>query len=124
MPGADRWIYNSKDRSYIKRRKQVRKHRKQRAVRGWSVFDFWNADSYLLDVIAEIADKFRVDGVGYPSNYTEAEWHEILVKIAKPLHAYTNGEWDCFDNDVTMRLHKEATEALHLFADYFGNFWD
>ena len=120
--GADSWIYKDHMKG-LKRFKAIRDHRRQRAEQGWSCYDFWGADGFILSVIADIAEKFINDGSGHPIKYTESEWNAILIRIAKPLRTYSSDRF-IEDRDEAIRVHDEAKDALHLFAENFSDFWD
>src|SRR5258707_987108 len=100
MTGADRWLF---DNGYVKfsRKwfeswarlpKQLVKHWYQRARRGYSVFDMWNADAYLADVIAGSAEWFFHHASGHPSNLSEDEWSDVLLSIRDGFAARDAGD--------------------------------
>jgi len=119
--GTDAWIYEQPVSliSRRARRKMIRKHRKQRIEQGFSTYDAWNGDRYLLGVIAGMAEWLRTEGVGYPGHMTEEAWAETLDSISQPLRSYLNGNFWPSEAEITA-----TTAALHLFADNFGYFWD
>ena len=121
--GADNWIYKDtyrKDKKgRRKHKKMIARHRKERITQGWSVFDWWSGDAFILGVIAGMADKFRTEGGAYPGEMTAEEWAVILDNIAAPLNKYLNSELIYSKED-----YEAAGKALHLFADNFGSFWD
>lgn len=122
--GADAWIYKKKPftgSGWRKRRKDIRKHKKQRAQQGWSVYDFWGADHYIAAVVAGLAARFRDHGVGYPGRYTAQDWAFILTAIEKPLVNYV---MKSETGDDTPQDFAAADEAMHLFADHWMDFWD
>lgn len=113
MPGADSFV------SGYRRRK----HRRQRAQRGWSVYDWWCGDDFILSVIADMAEAYKTQGVGYPCNTSEEEWAADLDKIIGPLRAYTTKQYDV-TGDEAQEMWEQASIALHWFADNFSSFWD
>lgn len=122
FPGADSFLIPGGAEYDAKHTDEERaRHHAQRADRGWSDFDFWCADTYLMHVIGSIAAKFRDDGTGYPSGMTEHEWADILTRISDPLLAYADRTSIGPEED---ELHAKAREALLLFAEHFGHFWD
>lgn len=121
--GADTWIYKGtmSNGGWRERRRRIRKHRKQRADIGWSVFDFWGGDHFIVGVIAGMAARFRDSGAGYPARYTAQEWADVLTRIEAPLHTYveksSTGDHRPEDFDA-------ANVAMQLFAEHWMDFWD
>lgn len=97
-------------------------HRSQRALRGFSDYDWWSFDTYISGVIATALEKFRDDGMGYPCEYTEEQWKMVLDIAIEgfELHA-TKFDWeweDRFQND------KKVEIALDIFRGIYGSLWD
>jgi hypothetical protein len=133
--GADAWIYKkdeykrpgrSKLRTRIDRFKDRRKHKKQRAEQGWSVYDWWNADTYLVAVIASMARKFASpEAHGHPAELTWEQWQGILIHgIAEPLEAYLKAQDGEFSYEEEKHVYARATAAMHVFAEWHSHFWD
>lgn len=98
-------------------------HRSQRALRGFSDFDWWSFDTYISWVIATALTKFRDEGIGYPVMYTEEEWKAILdVAIEGFELAATKFDWD-FDDDREEKAGKVQV-ALDIFKAIHGDLWD
>lgn len=121
MTGADRWMFDNGYvkfsrkwfESYLRLPKQLVKHWYQRANRGYSVYDMWNADAYLADVIAGSAYWIFVHGHSHPSNLSEDEWNDVLLTIR---------------DGFTVRDDSDSPDvsdlAWMLFQKYFRSFWD
>ena len=101
----------------------VKEHRLERAANGYSTRDWWNFDTFIVGLIANAVADFRTHGMGYPGHVTEGEWHVILKRIEGPLRAYANDKFDVFGEDAT-KQYEAAQEALRLFTEYLGHFWD
>lgn len=102
-------------------KKGLKRHRKERKDRGWSVYDAWSADGHLLRMIGEVARYYRKHSAGYPAGMEEDEWNVVLDRIAEPLIDYANRQFDVPMDDA---LFDRAAEALHLFAEWHGHFWN
>lgn len=99
------------------------RHWRERAARGWSVYDWWSADTHITAVIGELALRYRDKGSGYPGGMTEEEWADILTRIGEPLIAYSRNKFQLVgDEEIT--LHEKAKEALLLFTEHYDHFWD
>ena len=110
------WADNEIDWSDDKRDLEL--HKKQRAERGFSDYDFWSFDTYISAVLANYAEYAREHNHGYPIGITEQEWDEILEKIQI---GFANNAEHSFDDKFKPEL---LEEALTLFAKWFQNFWD
>lgn len=100
------------------------RHKRQRIQYGYSVYDWWNFDSYIAGVIAHAVGRFAREGMGHPMSHTEASWKQLCLSISEPL-----SKWACEDRwtlslDDSLELYRQVQEALHKFADNFGGFWD
>lgn len=101
-----------------------KRHKQERIKYGYSVFDWWNFDSYIAGVIAQGCERFARDGMGYPPDMSSQEWKELCLSIAGPLSRWACEDRWKLDGPDTEKLYLEAKAALHLFADHFGAFWD
>lgn len=134
MPKPD-WVYDRRERlgkqeSKKKWKKRIAQHERERIEYGFSVYDWWSFDTYIAEVIALGARRFRKDGVGYPASYDDDpkealdSWNKILKGVEKPLMAYAQDKFETFDIERSALLHKGAETALKLFAKNLGSFWD
>lgn len=121
---SDSWVYEGFRESRRTVNKRVGRHRHQRAEQGYSWHDWINFDTFIAGVIANAARDFRLNGVGYPGNVTQDEWTDILARIETPLRAWSEGKHDAVGSAERGTLYRECQEALRLFADHFGSFWD
>lgn len=124
MTGADRWLFEN---GYVKLSwkwfeywvtlpKKLGKHWYQRARRGYSVFDMWNAEIYLADVIAGSAEWFFYHGNSVPNNLSEDDWNDVLLAIRDGFADFAAR--DDFDSPDVPDL------AWMLFQKYFRSLWD
>lgn len=107
-------------------RRRVRKAT-QRARRGWSDEDNWNAHIYLAHIIVEITRKLGHLGNGYPSELTPDSWADILERIAVGFEAaisLANLEYEVGDDLERARLEAVFAEGAQLFGDHFQSLWD
>lgn len=101
-----------------------KKHKRQRVKYGYSVYDWWNFDSYIAGVIAHALDRFVRQGMGHPAHHTEDSWDHLCLSISEPLAKWaSDNRWKLSADDTT-KLYEQVQEALHKFADNFGAFWD
>jgi len=101
---------------------KLRRHKSERASQGYSVFDWWSFDTYITWVIGNAVLDFK-NAAGYIHGDTDEENNEFLDSIAKPLLEYSEKKFDVFGDDA-LKLHEDASAALHKFADRLGWFWD
>jgi hypothetical protein len=101
----------------------LRRHHKQRAIRGWSYYDWWNGSAHICEVIGSMAAAYR-EGHGYPAGSSSEEWNKTLADISEPLLAYALLKDHVSTCEEEKELHDRAQKALHLFADNFSDFWD
>ena len=104
--------------------KRVERHTRERAQRGYSVFDWWNFDGFICGVIANACRDFRLKGVGYGNGYTEESWAELLLSIETPLRVWAEEKYEFGDGTSYMQAYENAQAAMHKFADELGQFWD
>lgn len=104
--------------------KDWRLHKKQRVEFGYSTFDWWSMDSYIAGVIAHACDKFAKESHGHPGDMTYEEWQNYCSGIAAPLKLWASANRWKLSHEDEMKLYEEVKEAMHLFAERFGCFWD
>lgn len=115
-----------------------------RGKNGWSEYDVWNMDGYLLKIIPEMLRHLADHHFGYPSNIAnirdeqydkgkDEEWTQKLLEIA---HHFEEADFDnCskaqdyLDKKISyIDLDKYCSEQLHLgmveLERYFYNLWD
>lgn len=100
------------------------RHRWQRAHRGFSVYDTWNLDRYLAQVIADSMAYLRGNCHGYPVSLPNEEaWQAILSRIEDPLRIWAEQSHD-MDSDEMERWLDRCDESLGLLRQYFFDMWD
>ena len=63
------------------------KHFFQRGWRGYSDYDVWDMDGYLIDVIPHMLKLLKERGMGHPAELTERKWDATLDKMIKGFEA-------------------------------------
>src|ERR1035437_1028853 len=103
-----------------------KKHKKERAARGFSDYDWWGFDSYLTFVILGGLKKFRKDANGYPGDLTSEEWNDILDKMIlgfetrqKMVNCKFGYEGERYEAAVLIR-----DEGTALFVKWYDQLWD
>ncbi len=145
--GADAWIeknpYNNKKGYGRKKHKEwnknqesrLAKHKTQRAENGYSWYDFINFDSFIASVVATAVLKFAEDGMGYfpiggeqingdTWDYPEGTAENFNATCGSIYYALT--QWltvDEFSPGHEAR-YEEAKEAMILFSEHLGSWWD
>lgn len=118
------WRLSFKKPKLIQWRRVV-KHRRQRAYHGYSMQDWWTFDTYVTGLIANACRDFRTNGIGYPTGMEPAEWLDILERIEGPLRSYSEDKFSPTETYVSSkRRYDEARDAMRLFAEHLGSFWD
>lgn len=119
--GADVWL-NGTDGDKLPR------HHQERIERGFSEYDWWNFNSYIAGVVATAVLKC-VDGYGYfainTKDYeedTEEDFKATCGAIYYALTEYLRADYEWAD-DMNER-YEEAREAMILFAENLGSWWD
>jgi len=101
-----------------------KKHTKERVKYGYSEVDWWSFDSYIAGVIAHACEKFAAESHGHPGNMTAEDWTALCLDISRPLALWASADrWELSWDD-SLKLYTQVQEALHMFADNFGSFWD
>jgi hypothetical protein len=110
---------------------ELERHHKGRIEDGFSVFDFWNFNTYLSWVIIGGLEKFK-DGAGHPANLEDmAEWREALEVMIDGFKAQE--ELNSMESwDRSIMTYKEFSGPLEekwrkgaaLFVEYYGSLWD
>lgn len=103
--------------------KRVERHNRERAQKGYSVFDWWSFDTFICGVIANACRDFRLKGVSYAGGYTPESWDEFLLSIETPLRVWAEKKFD-LGHEEELEAYEAAKVAMHKFADELGNFWD
>ena len=84
----------------------------QRTERGWDDSDTWDLDKTIAKFTYPRLKRFIEVNHGYPADFTEKKWKDILDKI---LHAIDISRKDNLDG--------EAKEGLELLGKYFNDLW-
>lgn len=108
--------------TYAYKGSKLRRHKRERAKKGYSTFDWWSFDTYITWVIGNAALDFK-HGFGYIYGDNDKDHEEFIDSIAKPLLEYSEKKFDVF-GDEEVELYENAQAAMHKFADYLGHFWD
>lgn len=103
--------------------KRVDRHNRERAQKGYSVYDWWNFDTFVCGLIANACRDFRLKSHGHPTDMPKEEWYEFLLGIETPLRVYAEDKFDMCGDDA-LKVYEDAKAAMHRFADRLGNFWD
>lgn len=96
----------------------------QRITRGYSDLDWWSVDHFIAETLPPMLRKLA-KGYSVPMRFvTEDDTADIDAmseeynKYADYLEGWLKEDgWNAEDNE-------RAKEALHWFADHFGEFWD
>lgn len=104
--------------------KRWKLHKKQRIKYGYSEIDWWSFDSYIAGVIAHACMKFAHESHGHPADITAQQWSQYCLSIAEPLALWASPHRWRLSADDSMALYEEAQQALRMFAERFGSFWD
>lgn len=119
MDDPSAWVYEDKDED------EQDRHEQERAKNGFSVFDWWNFNSYLDWVIIQGLEKFK-NGSGFPvfgGVKTMDDWRSVLDKMIEGFKAHDRlaNDW----NKKTMEADKAAwEEGSALFIKYYSSLWD
>lgn len=121
MIGADGWIYTSPYRKFTRKwwvwwltiPKVALRHWVERAMRGYSTYDMYNANYYLADVIAGGAYWMFANAHGHPDRMTYEEWLDILLEIRDGFSAR-----DKYDDLAIPDV------AWDLLRENFASIWD
>lgn len=95
----------------------------QRARRGYSECDGWNAHSFLAEIIPGLLNYNRA---GYPAYLdSQEEWREIIWKISDGFKAAKTliDDWPT-DLAERKRLEKQWDKGSKLFVKHFFSLWD
>lgn len=101
-----------------------KRHKRQRVKYGYSIYDWWNFDSYIAGVLAHALGRFAREGIGHPFNHTAESWNELCFNISESLAKWASDERWKLNAEDSLELYRQVQEALHKFADNFGAFWD
>lgn len=125
MKDPSTWVYEVCD---CEEPYDVKGHEKDRAVRGFSTYDWWNAHSYMSYVILGMLNKFKTDANGHPMGMTQEEWHETLDTMIAGFEAAEAESPD----DMPVSEWKEWYEkrevirkkGMLLFVEHYPTLWD
>lgn len=97
----------------------------QRAVRGYSNDDLWNLDWHIATIISAGLKKIMNDGYSVSMRYYDQETNKVDTdkRNQEYLAAITAIEaW--MEDDFNVEKYNKAKEAMHWYADTFGEHWD
>lgn len=103
--------------------KRIARHNKERAQKGYSVYDWWSFDTFVCGLIANACRDFRLIGHGHPGDMTEEEWNAYLLEIEEPLRVWAEEKFD-LHGDEEMAAYRAAQEAMAKFTARLGYMWD
>lgn len=108
--------------------------------------DVWGLNTHLANYMLPMVRQLFAKPSGYPCILNSVkEWQAIGAEIVWALERYAKDDFselaeqatgyrvmDKIDNKKLRkkwfvelgRLYKRAQKGMHLFAEYFGNFWD
>ena len=115
---VDRWLP-----TFVRRTVKFRwmRTKVQRANRGFSDEDLWSFDFYIKGVISKALRQFIKDNYAWPGEGsdwpTPEDWDAYLLQISKDLEGWND---DTFLDDGPFL---KAKDAMHRFADIFGQVW-
>lgn len=135
------------DKYEKQRPKDIKKHKKQRAEEGFSWFDWINFDSFIAGVVAEAVLQFAERSHGYfpiggeemdqeTYDYPEGTYENYQATCGAIYFALTNWlNWDLVaaikgapspGDAYAMEqvVYGEAVEAMILFSENLGRWWD
>jgi hypothetical protein len=112
------WVF--KDERY----NQVR-HFEERMTNGFSVYDWWNFNSYLNWIIIQGLEKFKT-GSGHPvdeSIKNMDDWRAALDKMIAGFKAQERlmNDWD---KETYKADQEEWQEGVALFIKFYSSLWD
>ena len=95
----------------------------ERGRKGYSVYDTWSLDHYLLKWLPDAIRDLRLAGHGHPMSTTPEEWNEILSKIEAGLRS---GQQFLDDFKLTWEESDTAEfeAAWALMGRWFFHLWD
>jgi hypothetical protein len=130
------------------------RHKKERMSNGFSTLDWWNMDSFIAGVVATGVLKFAEDGVGYfpigdekmvdtekggwvwedgtyenyvatcgAIYYALTQWLDWEDEALVPYLEAHPGDYTGY-NAIAKVKYEEAREAMILFAENLGRWWD
>jgi hypothetical protein len=109
-------------------KKDKKRHKKERATKGYSRFDFWNFFQYHSWVMVQVLEDFKT-GMGHPVSgevSTMEEWVGVLTEIQDGFRAHSEmSEFTHLPSSPEyVELDKRFRRGMKLFTDYYGTFWD
>lgn len=118
----------------------------QRGKRGWSDYDVWDMDCYLISIILPMLKRLREKSNSFPVNMTEKKWNLILSDMIEAFEAAERMKNDDYYKEVSgdsleaiknaskkeIRMwHKLYLKDLKIFEKkakvfikYFHHLWD
>ena len=102
------------------RLKRWLKFKWQRITRGFSDEKLWNLDVTIAEFILPRLERLIEYQHGYPSEFTEAEWKEVLGRMIKAFKIISSD--DFWDMDVEKKCAVE--NGLDFFREYYFALWD
>jgi hypothetical protein len=96
-----------------------------RGLRGYTLSDVHDMDSYLSKVILKMLKEFKTLENSYPYNMTEVDWAIILDEMIDGFEAYRKNL--SYPEDSTPELYEDRrrkfNKGMALFSAYFGNLY-
>lgn len=114
----EEFLKSKKGKKEIKKQKKYnRRLKKQLKEQGFDDSECWNLDETIARFILPRIKKLKEITHGYPGDLkNEHEWDEILDRIARAFEII-------IEDDFDLKVNKEYTEGMKLFAKYYRNLW-
>lgn len=96
----------------------------QRGKRGFSDYDLWDMDDYLLEVLPEMLKKFRSLKNSYPMKFKSMrDWQKVLKEMETGFRKVRK-----LDQSMRFKDYEKKTEIfqknMKLLTKHFFNLWD
>lgn len=104
--------------------RRINRHNSERALRGYSRYDWWSFDTFVCALIANACRDFRLYGHGYPADMTVEEWNTYLLEIEEPLRVWAEQKFDFDTPEQELEAYRAAQKAMAMFAHRLGSMWD
>lgn len=98
----------------------------QRGKRGYSDYDTWSFDVYIVGVLAGGLKHLSKHAAGFPGNDefpTWESWSDKLKEVAEVLEKYDK-IFDIMDLKEEEKIYNDTQEALKWVAENVGALWD
>lgn len=114
----------------LAKRRSIKKWKKQRIIRGFSDYDWWDLDSFITNLLANSLEHYANNTIGWDDTAAASskEYKERILNLAKKFQEMA--EWD--DNHEDIKDYQEnwknlqalTKEAFSELAEVFWGLWD